>query len=64
MIGDSAKDIRCARNAGCAAAVLVRTGNGPQALTALTAAAEPPDAVCEDLKAAAAWVCRHFERLT
>lgn len=28
MVGDSIKDIECARNAGCTYAVLVRTGNG------------------------------------
>ena len=26
MVGDSAKDIECARNAGCGQAVLVKTG--------------------------------------
>ncbi|MBW2639073.1 MAG: D-glycero-beta-D-manno-heptose 1,7-bisphosphate 7-phosphatase [Deltaproteobacteria bacterium] len=31
MVGDSAKDIECARNAGCGHAVLVKTGNGEEA---------------------------------
>ena len=28
MVGDSAKDIECARNAGCGGSILVQTGNG------------------------------------
>ena len=28
MVGDSAKDMECARNAGCGHAILVKTGKG------------------------------------
>ena len=53
MVGDSAKDILCARNAGCGTAVLVKTGNGEEALKTLHAMGQPPDHVVPDLMAAA-----------
>lgn len=53
MIGDSAKDILCGRNAGCGQTILVRTGNGPAAQRELAAAEIRPDAVVDDLPAAA-----------
>ena len=53
MIGDSAKDIRCGRNAGCGATILVRTGNGESAERELAAERIRPDAVVADLLAAA-----------
>lgn len=56
MIGDSAKDIQCARNAGVGTAVLVLTGNGPEALNRLKNGPDAPDHVAEDLLAAAAWL--------
>lgn len=49
MIGDSAKDILCGRNAGCGATILVRTGNGREAEKALAGQNAPPDAVADDL---------------
>lgn len=49
MIGDSAKDIACARNAGCGTAILVKTGDYPKAAAALAADGLSPDGVTEDL---------------
>lgn len=56
MVGDNAKDIECARNAGCGRAVLVRTGKGRQAETELAAADIKPDFVADDLYDAAQWI--------
>ncbi len=56
MIGDNAKDILCGRNAGCGATVLVRTGNGEQALLELAARNIAPDGVAADLLDAAAMI--------
>ncbi len=56
MVGDSAKDILCARNAGCKQAVLVKTGNYPAAQESLQKENRSPDAVADDLLAAVDWV--------
>lgn len=60
MVGDSAKDIYCGRNAGCAVTVLVLTGNGRKALMELDAGGRRPDHVAEDLAAAADWILERF----
>ncbi|GAB6096763.1 D-glycero-beta-D-manno-heptose 1,7-bisphosphate 7-phosphatase [Desulfatiferula olefinivorans] len=49
MIGDSAKDMRCAGAAGVGRRILVRTGNGPKALADLVRDNDPPDLIAEDL---------------
>lgn len=54
MIGDSEKDIRCARNAGVGTAILVLTGNGVKALDRL--GQDAPDHVAADLLAAVTWL--------
>jgi len=59
MVGDSAKDIECAQNAGCGYAVLVRTGNGAEAETVLTRKKISPDYVAADLDDAANWIIAH-----
>ena len=59
MVGDSAKDIECARNAGCGRTVLVRTGNGNAALPQLQANGVRIDFVAADLNNAASWILRH-----
>lgn len=59
MVGDSAKDIECAQNAGCGYAVLVRTGNGAEAETILTQKKISPDYVAADLDDAATWIIAH-----
>jgi D-glycero-D-manno-heptose 1,7-bisphosphate phosphatase len=58
MIGDSAKDIACARNAGCGVAVLVRTGHGREAEKILARMGMFPDHVARDLLDAALWLIR------
>jgi D-glycero-D-manno-heptose 1,7-bisphosphate phosphatase len=49
MIGDSARDILCGRNAGCGANILVLTGNGPAARRDLAEEGVCVDAVVDDL---------------
>lgn len=49
MIGDSVKDIACARNAGCGGTILVRTGNGRSSERILLENKMPPDDIAEDL---------------
>lgn len=56
MVGDSAKDILCAQNAGCGRAVLVQTGNGRAALRQLEAQNVPVAYVAENLADAAEWI--------
>lgn len=56
MVGDSAKDIICARNAGCAHSILVKTGNGVDAEKFLAQKNIFPDHVAEDLLGAAKWI--------
>jgi len=60
MIGDSAKDIECARNAGCRCALLVKTGNGIQAEKILKEKAIHPDHVAQDLFNAVHWIITHY----
>jgi len=56
MVGDSAKDVECARNAGCGSAVLVRTGNGMIAEKMLAEKNIPPDHIANNLYDAAMWI--------
>ncbi len=56
MVGDSAKDVECAINAGCQTTVLVKTGNGRSALAALARKNIIPDFVAADLQDAADWI--------
>ena len=58
MIGDSTRDIQCARNAGCGQAILVRTGNGKDAEHDLAQAGLPVDYIAEDLYDAAQWLLK------
>ena len=53
MIGDSVKDILCARNAGLGSAILVKTGNGIRAKEILESLEIYPDYVADDLLDAA-----------
>ncbi len=53
MIGDSGRDIHCGRNAGCGAVILVRTGYKTDVAQRLAAEGVRPDAVEDDLLAAA-----------
>lgn len=56
MVGDSAKDILCARKAGCKAAVLVQTGDFKAAQALLKKEKSAPDVVAADLLDAVAWI--------
>ncbi|MGD8836661.1 MAG: D-glycero-beta-D-manno-heptose 1,7-bisphosphate 7-phosphatase [Desulfobacteraceae bacterium] len=53
MIGDNVKDVRCGRNAGCGATILVRSGSGHEAEKELARQQILPSAVVDDLKSAA-----------
>ena len=64
MVGDSVKDMECARNAGCRFAVLVRTGNGSEAEKILLESETPPDHVAENLLDAVGWIITHHHRLS
>ncbi|MCK4390658.1 MAG: D-glycero-beta-D-manno-heptose 1,7-bisphosphate 7-phosphatase [Desulfobacterales bacterium] len=56
MIGDSLKDILCARRAGCGRVILVRTGHGKETERLCTDAGVKPDYVADDLMAAVKWL--------
>lgn len=60
LVGDKRSDIGAARRAGCAAAVLVRTGHGETEAAGPFAEDERPDLICADLTEAAAFVLRHL----
>ncbi len=56
MVGDSAKDIECARSAGCKHTVLVQTGSGAAAEEILNTKKIIPDFVARDLLHATEWI--------
>jgi D-glycero-D-manno-heptose 1,7-bisphosphate phosphatase len=56
LVGDSTKDILCARNAGVGRSILVRTGNGPAAEMELADLKITPDHIADDLLAAVRWL--------
>ncbi len=56
MVGDSTKDIECARSAGCKHTVLVQTGNGAATEKILKAKKIIPDFVARDLLHATEWI--------
>lgn len=56
MVGDSDRDIVCARNAGCGRAVMVKTGNSRKAQRRLAEKGSAPDFVAEDLYDASNWI--------
>ncbi len=59
MVGDSLKDIECARRAGCGKAILVRTGHGKQTERLCQRDDTTPDYVADDLMAAVEWLLAH-----
>ena len=61
MIGDSAKDIECAKIAGCGSALLVKTGNYVEAARVLSEKRIVPDYEALDLYDAVNWVIDHQE---
>ena len=56
MVGDSAKDIECARNAGCGQAVLVKTGKDDEAEHILKTKRIVVDYTAKNLFDAAKWI--------
>ena len=63
MVGDSAKDIACARRAGVRYAVLVKTGDFARAKKELDDINLKPDWVAADLYEAVEWLLERFQRL-
>jgi len=61
MVGDSAKDIACARRAQVRYAVLVKTGNFAKAQQELRDLKLKPDRVALDLYAAVEWMIGQFQ---
>jgi histidinol-phosphate phosphatase family protein len=58
MVGDRAKDIRCGRDAGCRATVLVGAADPSTVLAELAQWKIAPDRVAPDLAAACDWIIR------
>ena len=56
MIGDSARDIECAQNAGCGRSILVKTGIDNDAEPVITQMGLRLDYVAKDLFDAARWI--------
>ncbi len=61
MVGDSAKDIECAKRAGCRYAILVKTGNYKQAVSVLKEKKVFPDHIARDLYEAAEWIIANMD---
>ena len=59
MVGDDAKDIEGARNAGCGYTVLVKTGKGKESEIILSEKKIFPDHVAPDLYEAVDWIIAH-----
>lgn len=64
MVGDSPKDIECARNAGCGGAVLVTSGYQKLDLAAPHQTDHFPDYIAEDLRKAAEWIIQRLPAKT
>jgi D-glycero-D-manno-heptose 1,7-bisphosphate phosphatase len=56
MVGDSAKDIACGRNAGCGRTVLVKSGKDPDVEKELKQNSTTADFVAENLLEATEWI--------
>ncbi len=56
MVGDSAKDIECAVNAGCGLSILVGASNGRKAKNQLAEKGVKPDFTAENLFEAVEWL--------
>jgi len=61
MVGDSAKDIECAKRAGCRYAILVKTGKYEQAVATLEEKKIYPDHIANDLNEAAGWIIANVD---
>jgi len=56
MVGDSAKDIQSAQNAGCGKTVLVKTGDYNNAIRILSEKSISPSYIAKDLHDAVRWI--------
>jgi D-glycero-D-manno-heptose 1,7-bisphosphate phosphatase len=61
MVGDSPKDVECARRAGCGRAVLVKSGIEDNVEDVLKTRQIFPDYVAEDLLYAAEWIISNIK---
>lgn len=61
MVGDSAKDIECAKRAGCRYALLVKTGNYQNAVSDLEGKKIRPDHIANNLYEAAGWIIANMD---
>jgi phosphoglycolate phosphatase-like HAD superfamily hydrolase len=59
MVGDSLKDMECAKNAGCGYGVLVRTGNGKHTQEVLEEKKITPIHMADNLYEASKWIINH-----
>lgn len=59
MVGDRAKDIECAKRAGCRYAILIKTGDYTHAMDSLKEKNMLPDYVAADLLDAAVWIMKN-----
>jgi D-glycero-D-manno-heptose 1,7-bisphosphate phosphatase len=60
MVGDNAKDILCAKDAGCRYAILVKTGNSDMAQKALSKKNIACDYLATDLYDAVQWILEAY----
>jgi len=63
MVGDSAKDIECGKNAGCRFNLLVKTGSGMTAQKTLRENNLKPDHIAKDLNTAARWIIATYNTM-
>ena len=63
MVGDSAKDIECARRAGCGLAVLVKSGLDDDVEDELETRQIQADFVANDLHEAVEWIIDNFKKM-
>ena len=61
MVGDSAKDIECAVNAGCSYNILVKTGNYTKALSRLSEKNISPGYIAANLDKAANYIIGSYQ---
>jgi D-glycero-D-manno-heptose 1,7-bisphosphate phosphatase len=61
MVGDSARDIECAKRAGCRYSVLVRTGDYRKAVSDLEENKIYPDHTANNLYEAAGWIIANMD---
>ena len=63
VVGDKLSDIGAARNAGCAAGVLVLTGYGAKEQEKISDSSPNPDFIANDFLKASEWILQHTKAL-